>query len=452
MSYKNQIITIACEKLVFPGRSLCKCDDGLVLFTDGLLPEEIARVFVTKDKKSFREGFVKEIISKSDKRIEPICPIFNKCGGCNFQNTDYESQLHYKYQYLCEALSFINVDISPILKNPNIYHYRNKMEFSFFNNAESGKVDLGLHRKGNFDKYVPIEFCFIADKDFSDILNKVRDFANKSNLAAYDNKTHNGFFRHLVLRKAQNNNQLLVNIVTNSIESEEDIFKPLIMSLSDLVQSFYWTCNARKSDAVICDEVKLLFGLPNIVEKLIVGDRAYFFNVSPFSFFQTNSAGAQILYNEALKLLKPNPDDVLLDLYCGIGAIGIAMSSKVKKAIGVEQIKQAIADAKINAALNKTDNIEFFDSPAGDWIKSANQKFDLIIIDPPRNGLDKNIIEFLINSKARKIEYISCNPSTLARDLHLIIDSGKYKVRNIVPVDMFSHTYHIETIVLLELK
>jgi 23S rRNA (uracil-5-)-methyltransferase RumA len=214
----------------------------------------------------------------------------------------------------------------------------------------------------------------------------------------------------------------------------------------------YWTCNTKKSDAVIGDRVQLLFGSPNIVEKLNVGSTDYFFNISPFSFFQTNSSGAEILYNKVLELLNPSKSSVLLDLYCGIGAIGISMSRNVKKVIAIEHIKQAVEDARLNAIANNADNIEFFDLPVQDWIKTASQKFDLIVVDPPRSGLTKDIIEFLINSNAEKIAYISCNPSTLARDLHLIVKSGIYEVKNIVPVDMFSHTYHIETIVLLTIK
>ncbi|MDR3049962.1 MAG: 23S rRNA (uracil(1939)-C(5))-methyltransferase RlmD [Elusimicrobiota bacterium] len=450
MTYKNKVIIVLCEKIVFPGRSLCRCDDGTALFTEGLLPNEKAEVYVTKDKKTFREGYVKSIISKSEHRIEPVCPLFNKCGGCSFQNVEYANQLYYKQQYLNELLSFTEVNISPILPNPKIYHYRNKMEFSFFDNG--GDIELGLHYKGSFDRYVPVSFCFIADEDFSKAVEIIKEFANKSGLPPYNNKTHNGFFRHLVLRKAQNNNQFLINIAANAIDEGSDFFNPLIKDLQSLVQSAYWTCNTKKSDAVISDSTKLLFGSPYIVEKLTVGSTDYFFNISPFSFFQTNSSGAEVLYNEALKLLNPRQDDILLDLYCGTGTIGISMSRKVKKVIAVEQIRQSVEDAVLNAKINKADNIEFFDLTVQDWLKTPSQKFDLIVVDPPRSGLTKDVINFLIKSDAEKIIYASCNPSTLARDLHLIIESGKYEIKKIVPVDMFSHTYHIETMVLLEIK
>jgi 23S rRNA (uracil-5-)-methyltransferase RumA len=448
MSLKNKIINVTAEKIVFPGRSLCRCSDGIALFTQGLLPGECADVLVIKDKKTFREGLLKNITSKSKERIESLCPSFGICGGCSFQNASYQTQIKYKQKYLDELLSFTGIKTSKILVSPKYWHYRNKMEFSFFDNDNF--VDLGLHRRKSFSKYVSIPPCFIAGKDFLQAVEIVKKFANENNLKAYDNKTHKGFFRHLVLRKAQNNNQFLINIVTTLAYNTNIFLEPLIKNLSNFSCSIYWTLNGQKSDSVLSDKLTLMYGKPFITEKLNVGKVDYFFNISPFSFFQTNSKGAEILYNEVLRLLNPSKEDVLLDLYCGTGTIGISIAKNVKKVVGIEQVGQAIDNAKENALLNNISNTEFYAFVAEDWIKENKMTFSAIIVDPPRSGLTKNIINFLIKSKARKIVYISCNPSTLARDLQTILESSKYKIKEITPVDMFPQTYHIESVTLLE--
>jgi 23S rRNA (uracil1939-C5)-methyltransferase len=259
------------------------------------------------------------------------------------------------------------------------------------------------------------------------------------------------------LRKAENNNQFLINIVTNAINpdtSELPLLEPLTKELSEFSDSIYWTSNGRKSDAVLADKLTLMNGKSSITEKLNVGGKDYFFNISPFSFFQTNSKVAEILYDEILRLLNPQKQEVLLDLYCGTGTIGISIAQSVKKVIGIEQVEQAVDNAKKNAMICTIANTEFYASTVEKWVeenKNNFDKFDAVVVDPPRNGLNKNIINFLLQSKPQKIIYVSCNPSTLARDLQLIICSGKYKVKEIVPIDMFPQTYHVEVVTLLEL-
>jgi 23S rRNA (uracil-5-)-methyltransferase RumA len=481
---KNKIICVEAEKIVFPGYALCRGVDKIALFAEGLLPGETADVLVVKDKGTFRKGIVKNIISKSPERINPLCASFGLCGGCSFQNISYENQVKYKRKYASELLGFTGVEIPAVLPAPQIWRYRNKMEFSFFDifssrncmqrylqmplprikvqnesAAEglrnSGGVenftDLGLHYKGSFDKYVSVPPCFIAGGGFLDVVQVVKKFANKNNLVAYDNKTHRGFLRHLVLRKTENNGQFLVNIVTNNIYREPSFWEPLIGELCGFSQSVYWTSNGMRSDAVLADKLTLIYGNESITERVKVGNKNYFFNISPFSFFQTNSKGAEILYNEVLGLLNPSKSDILLDLYCGTGAIGISMSRNVKKVVGVEQEMRAIENAKNNAFINGVYNAEFEALPAESWIKKSKSGFSAIVVDPPRCGIAKCVVKFLIESKAKKIVYVSCNPSTLARDLQLIIENSKYRIKKIAFVDMFPQTYHIETAVLLEL-
>jgi 23S rRNA (uracil-5-)-methyltransferase RumA len=449
MSLKNKIINVRAEKIVFPGRSLCRCSDGVALFTEGLLPGETADVLVTKEKKTFREALLKNITSKSAERVDPLCPSFGFCGGCSFQNASYENQIKYKQEYISKLLSFTGEKISKALTSSQIWYYRNKMEFSFFNNKNI--VDLGLHCKGMFNKYVSVPPCFIADRDFLQAVETVKRFANENDFTVYNNKTHEGFFRHLVLRKAGNNNQFLINVVTNVVEYKSVFLEPLIKKLAEFSCSVYWTFNRRKSDAVLVDRLILMYGKPFITERLTSGGTDYFFNISPFSVLQTNSRATEILYNEILRLLNPSKCSILLDLYCGTGAIGISMAHNAKKVIGVERIGQAIDNAKENALANNVFNAEFYASYAEDWVKENKSRFDVVIVDPPRSGLTKNIIKFLLESKAKRIIYISCNPPALARDLQLITENSKYKIKEITPVDMFPQTYHVEIVALLEL-
>jgi 23S rRNA (uracil-5-)-methyltransferase RumA len=457
MSLKNKIITAICEKIVFPGRSLCRCDDGIALFTEGLLPEEHADILVVRDKRSFREGLVKKVTFKSSERTSPLCPSFGLCGGCSFQNTLYTNQIKYKQKYISELLYFTGIRISKILISPNKWFYRNKMEFSFFYSSDglvndNFETDLGLHHRGSFNKYVSVPPCFIADKDFLRAIEIVKKFANRNNISVYNNKTHVGFFRHLVLRKARNNNQFLINIVTSKPDQEQLFLELLVKELADFTDSVYWTINSRESDAVVADKTTLMHGKSYITEKLNIDGKDYFFNISPLSFFQINSKGTEVLYNEVLKLLNPSREDVLLDLYCGTGTIGIFMAHSVKKVIGIEQVEQSIEDAKENAAANNIFNAEFYAMTAEQWVNQNGSIFDIIVADPPRSGFTKNVINFLLDSGAKRIVYVSCNPPTLARDLQIIIEKNIYNVKKITPIDMFPQTHHVEVVVLLELK
>ena len=446
MSLKNQIIEARAEKIVFPGVSLARCEDGLALFAQGLLPSERAEVLVIRDKKSFREGIVKNILERSPERIEPRCKLFGLCGGCAFQHTDYQNQVKYKFEYVKELLLPVCQNISQIIQNPvsiNAWGYRNKMEFSFFD--DNGRVGLGLHRKGSFNRYVSVEQCFICDESFLPIMKTVADFANEKGLSVYDNKSHEGFLRHLVLRRG--GGKTLANLVVNGdigAYAEE-----LASRLFGLAGSFYLTRNSSKSDAVSADSVSLIMGDEFIFEKLNVGGEDFTFKISPFSFFQTNSKGAEALYNVILDLLKPAGDEDFLDLYCGTGTIAIVTAKRARKAVGIEMNERAVENAKENALLNGADNAEFFGGTVQECVKNSIGKFDGVILDPPRAGITKEVIGFLLSAQPERIIYVSCNPSTLARDLKFLVDGG-YGVRAVVPIDMFPQTYHIETVVLCE--
>ena len=454
MSLKHKIIKVKAEKIVFPGNVLCRCEDGIALFTEGLLPGEEAEVFVTRDKKTFREAKLEKILVESPLRKEPKCASFGICGGCSFEHTDYENQIKFKTDCVKELLNFINIEIPQAKQSPVQWNYRNKMEFSFYNERKENEdisVGLGLHCKGSFYKYSEIPPCFIADEDIMKAAEIVKEFAISTGLKAYNNKSHEDFFRHLVLRKGVNTGDLLVNIVTNKQDDiNKNFFDSVVKELSSFCSSIYWTENSKFSDAVNAEKITLLYGNENITETLTVGNNNFKFSVAPFSFFQTNTKATEVLYNTVIELLQPDKQDTLLDMYCGTGAIGICLSPHVKSVVGVEQVESSIESANYNAKINNINNIEFFAQPAEKWVKGNNKKFDVVIIDPPRAGLMEPVIDHLLFLNPKKIVYVSCNPSTLARDLKLITKDNVYKVEKVCPVDMFPQTYHIETVVLLK--
>ena len=441
---------IIVEKIVYPGRSLGRGEDGIAVFTEGGLPGEKIEVKVIKNKKSFKEAKLEKILAVSEKRTAPRCPSFGSCGGCTFQHTSYDNQLHLKNVYTKELLSPFGIEIEEVRKSPEEWGYRNKMEFSFFDNK--GQLAAGLHQRGEFNRYISVPPCFIADTDFIPITEIVIDFARRSGLGIYDNRSHSGFFRHLVLRKGKNTGELLVNLVTNKDEQVSvKYFDELVEKLKGKVAAFYWTVNAGASDAVRSDELKLLSGTKEISEKLSVGDKLYLFKISPFSFFQTNTLACEKLYETVLELFVPDKNDRVLDLYCGTGTIGMILAPCVKEVIGIDEIESAVLDAGKNAAANGIGNIKFEAAPVQKWIKGSEAEgFNSVILDPPRCGATEKVIDFIGEKEFKKIVYVSCNPSTLARDLKLFTEKLGFKIKRIVPIDMFPQTYHVETVVSLE--
>ncbi len=450
------------EKIVYPGISLAR-DNGLTTFLNGGLPGEEVEVEIVKKKKSFQEGRVLRVVEPSPERITPRCPSFGRCGGCSFQHTAYENQLRIKDEYVRELLQNFSIpQFLPILPSPEIWNYRNKMEFSFFETpsgpAEAkGEVTIGLHEKGAYNRYFPVPPCFIADQDFLKIVEEIQAFARRSGLQVYNPTTHQGFYRHLVLRKSKRTGQVLVNLVTTPLhppyqggQSNTSFFDGLVQVLKDHVSSFHWTVNNSVSDAVKAEEVHLLSGEPMIQEQMQIGERLYRFFVSPFSFFQTNTFGAEKLYETTLNFLDPKADDKVLDLYCGTGTIGLTLAPYVKQVLGVEQVPDAILDAKRNKEINAISNIDFEVGSVEKWIKHGTiPEFNALVIDPPRGGVSNKVIDFILRTKPTKIVYVSCNPSTLARDLALILRDTDYKIDLVQAVDMFPQTYHVEVVVRL---
>jgi 23S rRNA (uracil-5-)-methyltransferase RumA len=440
---------ITIEKIVYPGRSICRGEDGIAIFTDGGLAGEIVELEITKKKRSFKEGRLTGIIKSSPLRISPKCPSFGHCGGCTFQHTSYENQIQIKEGYIKELLKPLDIAVAPLVKSPEEWEYRNKMEFSFF--QQNGELMVGLHKKGEFDRYFSVPPCFIADRDFLPLIESVLAFARDSQLPAYDLKTHEGFYRHLVLRKGKRSGQILVNLVTNKRRDiSADFFAPLVNSLKDRVTSFYWTMNSRISDAVIADEPVLVWGREMIEEQMQIKGREYTFAISPFSFFQTNTLGAEKLYETVIDALNRGTDDRVLDLYCGTGTIGITLTPYVKEVLGVEQLPDAVEDAENNRKRNRIENVSFEAGSVEKWVRHrAKPDFNCLVLDPPRSGVSNRVIDFIETWKPERIVYVSCNPATLIRDLKGIREKVQYRIGRVIPLDMFPQTYHVEVVVSL---
>lgn len=442
---------IKIEKIVYPGKGLGRGEDGVAVFAEGGLPGETVEVEVTKSKKSFKEAKLVSVAKPSPDRIEAACPSFSKCGGCTFQHLSYENQLKMKRGYVDELLAATGLPSIEITPSPEVWGYRNKMEFSFFDEGKG--LDIGLHRKGEFSRYFPVPPCLIADRDMLPALEAVLDFARASKLACYDKRDGSGFYRHLVLRKAKGSGQLLVNLVTNEkTGAGPEFFAPLAEKLKNTAASFYWSINPGVSDTVQAEKLVLLSGAETIEERINVHGRQYSFLVSPFSFFQTNTPGAEKLYELAVNFLEPGLSDKVLDLYCGTGTIGIIAAPFVGEVFGVEQVEAAVKDAEKNGERNKIKNITFAAGSVEKWIKHAGKpKFNAVILDPPRAGISTKVVSYMNELRPDRIVYVSCNPSTLARDLALLSVAPGYRPVRAAAVDMFPHTYHIETVVELKL-
>ena len=457
---KGSIIETDIESLSYGGDGFSKYED-IAVFTQKGLPKQKVEALVIKNNKKFLKARVLRVLKKSPDQIEPKCIHFEDCGGCSFQNYNYDKQLEQKEQQVKDLLQHItglkSTKTSKIISAEEIFNYRNKMEFTFSNDAwfekynpkEKQPVCLGLHPKGRFDKTIDLEDCKIQSKIANKILNVARKVAIDNNIEPYNIKKHIGFLRQLVIRSAVYKDETMVIIVTS--KNDEKKLSPIIEELSRIkgVKSIINNINRKKADVSYSEEQYVLYGDDFITEKI----GKYKFKISPDSFFQTNSRQAEVLYDIVKKEADLKGNEVVYDLYCGTGTIGIYLSKKAKKIFGFEIIPSAIDDAIINASNNNVKNALFFQGDIKDTL-IENKEIDIIekpnisIIDPPRSGLHPKALKNIVKLNQNKIIYISCNPSTQARDLIEFIDSG-YKVKNIIPVDMFPHTPHIESVVTL---
>ncbi|WP_369791823.1 23S rRNA (uracil(1939)-C(5))-methyltransferase RlmD [Thermoanaerobacter sp. X514] len=445
---RNDIITVEIKDMEFGGFGIGYFE-GKKVKIKGALLGQIIKAKVKKVKKDMVEGEIVEVMENSPLEKQSFCPHFGDCGGCIYQNVDYSDQLKIKediVKKLLEKEGIRDYEFLRIVKSPKEHGYRNKMEYTFGKDKEGNEV-LGLHRKGRFYEVVMTDKCNIVDDDFLKALNLTFDYAIKKGLPFYDKKTHKGFLRHLVVRKASKAGEILLNIVTTT-QLEHD-FKELIeiyknVDFESRLVGVLHTQNDSWSDAVVCEKLNVLYGKDYLIEELL----GLKFKISAFSFFQTNSYGAEKLYETVREFAGDVSDKIVFDLYSGTGTIGIIMAPMAKKVIGIELVEEAVMSARENAELNGLKNCTFIAGDVSKKLKEIKEMPDVVIVDPPRSGINPKALEDIIKFNPQKVVYVSCNPESLARDLKIFSEGG-YKVDKVKCVDMFPHTYHVECVVLM---
>ncbi len=471
---RKQRKTVVLEKVLVQdyaaeGKSLARVD-GKVVFIEGAVPGDVVDVQLSKNKADWAEGHTIHFHSYAADRVTPFCQHFGVCGGCQWQMLPYEKQLFYKQKQVTDNLTRIakiNLpEIAPIIGAKRTEGYRNKMEYTFatrkyipteaFRQMKAAGVNFneepgaaGFHVRGFFDKVVEIDTCYLQEEPTNFIRKAVAAYVLEHGLPFYNIKTHEGWIRNLLVRNTTTG-ELMVNMV---IAYEDQAHR--VALLDQLLQQFpqittlLYTINGKKNDSLHDQNPIVYFGKGHIIERL----EDLQFKISPKSFFQTNTKQAEQLYAVTRDFAELNGTQIVYDLYCGTGSIGLFVSKQAKKLIGVEMVADAIVDAKENAALNGVDHASFF---AGDVIDICDDAFfethgraDVVITDPPRAGMHEKLVKKLLDIAAPTVVYVSCNPATQARDLALL--SEKYQVTKIQPVDMFPHTLHIENVVQLKL-
>jgi len=459
------IENIPISGLADKGRGVGRSEDGIVFFVEDALPGDVIDVRVIKQKEGFVEGIIHAIKTYSEHRVKPFCAHFGVCGGCKFQNLNYETQLHYKEDNVVNALKRIGkIEIGeflPIVAADDTQYYRNKLEYTYSNKRwlEKSEMDsgiskfedvLGFHRPGAFDKIVDITHCYLQPDPSNKIRNFAKSIAKQQGLTFFDLKTQEGFLRNILLRITTLGETLvIVSFYYEDKEARENFLNELLKQVPEITTLLYCV-NPKANDFILDLDIITYSGMGYVEEKL--GNVT--FKIGPKSFFQTSTRQAEKLFDKVVEFADFKGDENVYDLYTGLGSIALYIAGKCKQVVGIEEIEAAIEDAKENAERNNITNTVFY---AGDVKDILTKEFaekhgkpDVLITDPPRAGMHTAVAEMLLQLEAPKIVYVSCNPATQARDLFIL--SKKYDTIKVQPVDMFPHTHHIENVALLKLR
>ena len=445
---KKEIIGIIKENS-FPNKSIMEIEDKRYIFKGGIEGQEV-KILTNRKRHNHIEGRLLEVLEKSPLEKNIPCPPFGECGGCAYQSLVYENELELKKKMIEKLYYPIYSDEIKINPSPLEKGYRNKMEYTFGDKIKGGDLTLGMHSKGRFYEITETIECNIVNNDFEIIRKEVQDYFRNKNLDFYHNRQNKGLLRHLVLRYSFSENEFMVNLVTTSQEEwnkEEFVSFILDIKLDGKIKTIIHTTNDALSDAVIPEKVNILYGDGFIKEKLLGLE----FQISPFSFFQPNPLAAEKLYEKALEFAGDINNKVIFDLYSGTGTIGQIFSKKAKKVIGIEIVEEAVKKAKETCLLNNITNAEFIAGDVLEKIEELKDEGDIIVIDPPRDGIHPKAIDKIIAFQPEKFIYISCNPVTQVRDLEIFLENG-YKLEEIELFDQFPRTYHTEAIVKLEIQ
>ncbi len=455
---KGQVLELEITDLAYGGKALAKVQ-GLVVFVENALPGDRVLATIYRRRRQYAEARAQRILVPSRSRVAASCTHVPICGGCRFQDFDYTEQLRHKHTQVEDCLTHLGrlrAPVRPVLPAPKLFHYRNKMEYSFGRDA-TGQLTLGLHQRGFFDRPFDLERCFIATPVSSEIVAFTRAFARRESLPAYDLKRHTGLLRFLVVREGIRTGEVMVNIVASEPHEALTRLAADLRKAFPAVASVVLNLTRRKAQVAVGEEERLLAGKPTILERL--GDLT--FEISSNSFFQTNTEQADRLLTVALEALALTGSERVLDVYAGTGTFTLPIARRASEAIGIESSEIAVRDAERNATRNEITNALFWRGEALEVLRDrlglgdrpsttpvARPVIDAVLVDPPRAGLHAGVLSRLVHLGAPRLVYISCNPSTLGRDLGLFCES-RYEVEWIQPVDMFPHTPHIECVAAL---
>ncbi|MCT4607517.1 MAG: 23S rRNA (uracil(1939)-C(5))-methyltransferase RlmD [Marinisporobacter sp.] len=449
---KKDIIELKIEELEFPLKGIGYHEDKKV-FVKNAIPGQVIRTYIKKVRKDHAEGKLLEVVERSSTEVESFCEHFGNCGGCSYQTIPYEKQMNMKAELvkgLLDEAGIKGYKFLGIEGSPEEYAYRNKMEYSFGNEKKGGELNLGMHKKGKFHDVVTVDQCKIVDEDFNTILTTMLNYFRGKGTPLYNNKTHEGYLRHFIVRKAKKTKEIVINLVTSTqiifdMTELVEIMKNL--KLTGKLVGFIHTFNDNIADTVVNEHTEVLWGQDFFTEEIL----GLKFKISAFSFFQTNSLGAEKLYSMVLDFMGDAENKTVFDLYCGTGTIGQIVAKRAKKVMGIELIEEAVEAANKNAQMNGLDNCHFI---AGDVLKKIDElttKPDIIILDPPRVGVHPKALKKVLAYRAPEIIYVSCNPRSLAENLKDVQRAG-YKVKTVKCMDMFPHTPHVEVVVRIEKK
>ena len=456
---RGETIELSVEKVVYGGRGLAHLNN-MAIFVANTVPGDRVIAKVVRTKKNFAEARILEVIEASPHRIIAPCPYSDFCGGCTWQCIEYEKQLEYKHALVMELLNHIGMatdfTMHPPLASPQIFEYRNKMEFSFSDRRwllsherdekkGNNSFALGLHVPGTFDKIIDIERCLLQKEEGNEILREAKRYIRGSGIPVYGLKTHQGFWRYLMLRHSYFFDEWMVNIITS--EKRDAPIQLLASTLKDRfneIATIVNNINTRRGGTAVGEWEKVFAGEGHIKDKI----GTLTFEISANSFFQTNTSMAERLYQSVKEFASLTGKETIFDLYSGIGTISIFLASQAARIMGVDISNAAIADAKRNCQLNGIDNCEFVCGDVKMFLSQFTIQPDVLIADPPRVGMQRGVIDRILRLLPKRIIYISCNPSTLARDVALLKEG--YTLEEVQPIDLFPNTYHIESVARLE--
>ena len=444
---RDEIIELNIEDMTTTGEGVGR-DNGFTIFVDGALPGEKVKAKIRKVKKSYAIGSLEELIDSSSNRVKPPCVYSKTCGGCQIQNVEYKEQLNIKRKIVIDALERIGhlkgmeERVAPTLGMDNPYEYRNKAQYKISIDGQ-----LGFYKKKSH-RVIPVEQCMIQSEQSSKIMKHINRFIQKYKVPVYNEETHKGILRGIVERVSHDNSEVMLIFVLNAknFKYKTELKEYMKEHLPNVV-SIYFNMNMSKTNVVLSKENKHVYGKEKILDT--IGSLKY--EISPLSFFQVNPLQTKVLYDKVVEFSALTREETVLDLYCGIGTISLYLAKYANKVYGVEIVPEAIKDAQANMMLNNIENTEFIlgksEKIMPQLLKEGIQA-DIVVVDPPRKGCEETLLEAIITMSPKKIIYVSCNPATLARDLK-VLTGGRYEVERVQPVDMFPHTPHVESIILM---